>query len=121
MAIHPAVLIARQAAAGSSDIARRWVGLLEVGDVEGAVSLYSPNARVHTRVTNFAGYEGVRLYLAQLPLIDWRPAHVEFHAAQDGLVIVWSPAIPGCPHGLCAMSRMRIEDGRIAEQWMISS
>lgn len=121
MAIHPAEPAARQAAASPSDIARRWVGLLEVGDVEAALSLYSPNARVHTRVTNFAGYEGVRLYLAQLPLIGWCPAHVEFHAARDGLVILWSPAVPGYPYGLGAMSRMRIEDGRIAEQWMISS
>jgi hypothetical protein len=107
--------------AASTDIGRRWLALLEVGDAEAALSLYGPNARVHTRVVNFAGYEGLRLYLAQLPLISWRPSHVEFHAAQDGLVIVWSPAVPGCPYGLCAMSRMRIEDGRIAEQWMISS
>jgi hypothetical protein len=121
MAIHPAEPATRLAAASPSDIARRWVGLLEVGDVEAALSLYSPNARVHTRVAKFAGYEGVRLYLAQLPLIGWRPSHVEFHAAQDGLVILWSPAVPGCPYGLGAMSRMRIEDGRIAEQWMISS
>jgi hypothetical protein len=72
MAIHLAEPGAHAATEGwpaSSDISRRWMALLEVGDVEGALSLYGPDARVHTGVVTFVGYQGVHLYLGQLSLI----------------------------------------------------
>jgi hypothetical protein len=96
---------------GSSNIARRWMALLGVGGVE-----RSPLA-----VRTFVGYQGVRLYLGQLPLVSWRPPHVEFHAGGDTVVILWRPAVPGCRDDQGALTRMRIQDGRIVEQWVASS
>ena len=106
------------ASAASTDVGRRWVALLEVGDVEGALSLYSSSAGVHTAVVNFAGYQGVRLFLGQVPLIGWSPARVEFHTTDQLLVILWRPARPGCRDGQTAMTRMRVSDGKIVEQWV---
>jgi len=118
MAIHLAQPAASETSAASSEIGRRWVARLGVGDVEGALSLYSSNARVHTGVVNFVGYQGVRLYLGQVPLIGWSPPRVEFHTTDLALIILWRPARPGCRDSQTAMTRMRISDGKIVEQWV---
>jgi hypothetical protein len=118
MAIHLAQPAASKASAASSEIGHRWLALLEVGDVEGALSLYGPSATVHTGVVNFVGYQGVRLYLGQVPLISWSPRRVEFHATDHVLVILWRPARPGCRDSQAAMTRMRVSGGKIVEQWV---
>lgn len=118
MAIPLAQPAASEASGVSSEVGRRWVARLEVGDVEGALTLYAPTATVHTGVGNFVGYQGVRLYLGQVPLIGWSPARVEFHRTDQALVILWRPARPGCRDSQTAMTRMRVSDGKIVEQWV---
>jgi hypothetical protein len=80
-----------------------------------------PGARVHTGVVSFAGHQGVRLYLGQLSLLCGRPQHIELHASSHLVVIAWRPAVPGCRDWQGGMTRMRIDNGRIVEQWVASS
>jgi hypothetical protein len=116
MVLHVAEPAAIETSA-SSEIGRRWVALLEVGDVEAALSLYGRDATVHTGLVTFVGYQGVRLYLGQSPLVGWTPTRVEFHAVGQALVILWRPARPGCREDQAAMTRMRLSLGKIVEEW----
>jgi hypothetical protein len=109
---------ASEAPTAPSEIGHRWVALLEAGDVEGALSLYGPTATVHTGLVTFEGYRGVRLYLGQVPLIGWSPSCVEFHTTDQVLVILWRPTRHGCRDGQTAMTRMRVSNGKIEEQWV---
>jgi hypothetical protein len=117
-AAHVADPPAIETSAASGEIGRRWIALLEVGDVEAALSLYGRDAKVHTGPLTFVGYQGVRLYLGQSPLVGWTPPRVEFHAGGHALVILWRPARPGCREDQAAMTRMRLSRGKIVEEWV---
>lgn len=108
----------RQPALGLPEaVAVRWTEALEEGDVETALRLYAPEARLHTEGRTLAGPREIRGYLEGSPLLGYRPLYVEISGGTR-VLIRWRGA---CWGGSSGRTWLRVLHGEIAEQWVAGS
>jgi hypothetical protein len=97
------------------EVARAWVRCLETRDLEGAVSLYAPDAELHAPGGSVTGRSRIWAHLEGSPMLG-APNHPEIRGDDEGLVLVaWAPT------GRKTVGievRCRMAHGRIAEQWL---
>ena len=99
---------------------RAWSTDVAQGDVSGAFSLYSPDARVHIGDRSLTGRSEVQAWLEANPLLgSARHAKIhggeQVHGAEAAAVVSWEAIGQGEP-GL--VINCRIAHGQIAEQWV---
>jgi len=99
------------------DVARRWVLAMEDGDLEMALLLYAPDARLHVGSDTFEGHPDVQGYLPACPLLGLEADDVEVRGENDVARIAWHP-LGDQPGG---ETRLRILHGQIVEQWILPS
>ncbi len=99
------------------EVARRWVLAMEEGDLEMALLLYAPDARVHVGSDTFEGHPDVQGYLPECPLLGLGGDDVELRGEDDVARIAWHPS--GDQPG--GETRLRILHGQIVEQWIVPS
>lgn len=99
------------------DVARRWVLAMQEGDLEMALLLYAPDARVHVGSDTFEGHPDVRGYLPECPLLGLGGDDVGLREEDDVARIAWHP-LGDQPGG---ETRLRILHGQIVEQWIVPS
>jgi hypothetical protein len=78
-------------AAHPLEVARAWVRCLETRDLEGAVSLYAPDAELHAPGGSVTGRSRIWAHLEGSPMLG-APNHPEIRGDDEGLVLVaWAP------------------------------
>ncbi|HYM50465.1 MAG TPA: nuclear transport factor 2 family protein [Candidatus Limnocylindrales bacterium] len=93
------------------DVARQWIELIGLGDVEAALHLYRPDASYHSAGTTVTGRDAIHGRLVGGDLLGAQLINVEFRGV-DGMVdIEWGES------SARTRTRMKIDDGRIEEQW----
>lgn len=97
------------------EVARRWATLLDDGDLDGALLLYAPDVQLHLADgTEVAGTAAAARALAGCPPIVERCRLAAVHGEDDTVVVEWAPSEGGPPW----RTRLRVEHGEIAEQWL---
>jgi RNA polymerase-binding transcription factor DksA/ribosome-associated translation inhibitor RaiA len=92
-------------------VAERWAALIAASDIEGAMLLYAPDAVVHTGDGDVRGRR-LHGWLSTSGLLGHIRA-VETAGADDQVIVRWRG-----PDDRVASSWLRVEHGKIAEQWM---
>lgn len=109
---HPHPELGRSLALHPLDVARAWVDCLERRDLDGALSLYAPDAVLHAE-NDITGRSHLGAYLEASPLFGIE--HDPDIRGEDGTVLVrWEAPTPGTAVEL----RCRVEHGLLAEQWL---
>ena len=93
------------------DVGRKWVELIELGDVDAVLQLYHPSARFHSTGTTATGRDAIQHRLTGSGWLGRRFVSVNVRGLDDGIDLRWVDA------GGTAGTRIRIQDGRIVEQW----
>ncbi len=94
------------------EVARAWVDCLQTRDLDGALSLYAPDAVLHEGGVDRLGRSHLGAYLEACPLFGIE--HDPDIRGEDGTVLLrWGPTGTAAAIEL----RCRVEHGRIAEQW----
>jgi hypothetical protein len=99
-------------AGGPIEIAQRWVQAMQDHDVDGVVCLYAPAAILHLGDRSFRGRVEVRKYLGASGLTRAPLFMVEILGNADLHIRWWGG------RGVPRETRLRIERGEIAEQWV---
>lgn len=98
------------------EVARSWVDCLQAGDLDGALSLYAPDAVLHVDGENHVGRSHLGGYLEASPLLG-----VENDPdirGEDGAVVVrWEWPKPAAGIEV----RCRVQHGLLVEQWVGSA
>jgi hypothetical protein len=103
--IHPDV--SRSFALHPLEVVRAWIDCLQAGDLDGALSLYLPEAIVHVDGDDLTGRSHIGAYLELSPLLgheqqpEVRGEDGTVHVGWDGFEL-----------------RCRVEHGMVAEQWI---
>ena len=94
------------------EVARSWVDCLQTRDLDGALSLYAPDAVLHEGSVDRVGRSHLGAYLEASPLFGVeRDPEIR---GDDGMVLLrWGHLGTGADVEL----RCRVEHGLIAEQW----
>ncbi len=93
------------------DVARKWIELMEIGDLEAVLQLYHPDASYHATGTTATGHDVIHGRLTGSVLLGTRLVSVEFHGTDDTIVIDWEGLVG------TTGTKLWIGNGRIAEQW----
>jgi hypothetical protein len=94
------------------EVAQHWVQSMEDHDLDGLVRLYAPGAILHFGDRSFQGQVEVRRYLEASGLTRAQLFMVEI-LGNGELEIHWQARL-----GVPGETRLRIERGQIAEQWV---
>lgn len=96
-------------------LAEDWVRLLSTGQVDRAADLYAPDAVIHEGDSDVSGADDVRRWLQSSALMGAPNAGAEVDGSgPEEFTVAWR-TIPGDQAAL--ENRLRITNGRIAEQW----
>ncbi len=96
------------------EVARAWATSLAAGDVDGAVSLYAPDAHLHDGGAEVAGRGDLAAWLAERTITGSR-RHARVRGDGRDALVWWEDGGPDEP-GLEV--RCRIAHGQLAEQWV---
>jgi len=99
-------------AGGPIGIAQQWVQAMQDHNVDGVVCLYAPAAILHLGNRSFRGRVEVRRYLGASGLTRAPLFMVEILGNEDLHIRWWGG------RGVPRETRLRIERGEIAEQWV---
>lgn len=107
---HPGLY--RAAVTHPLEVANAWANSVVTGDVDGALSLYAPDAVVHTADREVAGERALRALITESPVFDSH-RHADVRGEDGTARLEWSagPDQPGWD------VRVRVEHVLIAEQW----
>ncbi len=100
---------------GAMEVAREWVERIEDGDVDGALALYAPKARLHVGRERFEGRDAIRGYLQGIPLLRRHPGNMEISPEDHSVLVRWEGSAGG-PGG---HTRLISAAGKIADQWLV--
>ena len=99
-------------------VARSWATAVAIGDVAGALVLYSPHAIVHAPGgTPLRGSAALQEWLSQLPVLGCE-RHARIHGSGDGAVVAWSAEAPGEAD---LTLECRVVHGEIVEQRVVEA
>jgi ribosome-associated translation inhibitor RaiA len=102
------------AASHPLEVARVWARCMQAADLDTAMLLYSPDARIHTGTETLAGRSHLKGYLEASPLLG-NDEDAEVRGEDGAVVVAWDQA--RAQHQRVEL-RCRIEHGQIAEQWI---
>ena len=104
----------RADAAHPVEVARAWARRMQSGDVDEALLLYSPDARIHTAGERVSGRSHLKAYLEASPMFGIDD-DAEIRGDDDAVLVRW--ADEGSTHAGIEV-RCRVEHGQLAEQWI---
>lgn len=99
------------------EVARAWAANLAEGDLDGALSLYSPDAVLHTAKGTVTGRAGLRASLETSPVLGSgrQPQIRGLEGTEATALAVFEPTGTGVP---ATTARFRLDHGLIAEEWL---
>lgn len=96
-------------------VVRAWLNAMTAKDLPTALLLYAPDAHLYVNDESFAGRRAIESQLAASPLLGMRARGLEILGEDATLIVRWEQTEGGGPGG---QTRLRIEHGRIDEQWL---
>lgn len=97
------------------EVARRWAAAVDTGDLDAALLLYAPAVRVHLPDGTVAeGATAAARTLAASPPVAEHLRLAGVHGEDDTAVVEWAEE----GGAVAWRTRLRVEHGEIAEQWL---
>jgi hypothetical protein len=96
------------------EVAHAWARCMQAADLDTAMLLYSPDARIHTGTETLAGRSHVKGYLEASSMLGVEE-EADIHGEDGTVIVTWERG--GAAHRRVEL-RCRIEHGQIAEQWI---
>lgn len=109
--------LTRELASHPLAVVRTWIQRVESGDLDAALSLYKPDAVVHTATGKVSGHAHLQAMLEASGLMETRTAP-DLRSEGDDVVAVWPRSADAAP---IREIRNRVEQGTIVEQWIASA
>ncbi len=106
--------LGRSGASHPLEIARKWARCLRSKDLDAAMLLYSPDAKLHADGRTLSGRSHLKGYLEASPLLGIEQ-DAEVRGEDGGMLVRW--AHNGLEQGGVEV-RCRVEHGQLAEQWI---